>query len=412
MHSFISEFKERGFFYQCTDESLLSSTLQKDKTASAYIGFDCTAPSLHVGNLMQLMILRLMQKHGVRPIVLIGGATTKIGDPSGKDKSRQILSEDQINSNIKGIKTDIEKFIKFGDKGTDAILLDNSAWLDEIKYTQFLGEYGRNFSINRMLSFDSIKSRLEREQNLTFLEFNYMILQAYDFLHLNKNYNCVLECGGSDQWGNIVSGVELIRRVLGNESFGLTCPLITTAAGAKMGKSENGAVWLDESMLSPYDYFQFWRNTDDRDVFRFMKIFTDIPAQEINEYEKDTQKNINDYKKLLAFEATKLCHGAKNAQEASDTAKAVFEQGNMANISSFELDESLIADGIFVYELLKITSLSQSNGEAKRLIRGGGASLNQEKILDESFKLYKKDFDSSYITLSSGKKNHIKVILI
>lgn len=411
MHSFITEFRERGFFYQCTDESLLSSALQKDKTSSAYIGFDCTAPSLHVGNLMQLMILRLMQKHGIRPIVLIGGATTKVGDPSGKDKSRQILSEDQINANIKGIKANIEKFIKFGDKNTDAILLDNSAWLDGIKYTEFLGEYGRHFSMNRMLSFDSVKSRLEREQNLTFLEFNYMILQAYDFLHLNKNYNCVLECGGSDQWGNIVSGVELTRRVLGNEVFGLTCPLITTAAGAKMGKSENGAVWLGESMLSPYDYYQFWRNTDDRDVFRFMKIFTDISVQEINEYEKDTQKNINDYKKLLAFEATKLCHGAKNAQEAADTAKAVFEQGDMANIATFELDKSLINDGIFVYELLKITSLSQSNGEAKRLIRGGGASLNQEKITDESLKLYKKDFDSSYITLSIGKKNHIKIIL-
>lgn len=410
MHNFISEFKDRGFFYQCTDEKNLSESLAK-KNPSAYIGFDCTATSLHVGNLMQLMILRMMQKHGIRPIVIIGGATTKIGDPSGKDKSRQMLTDAQIAKNIKGIKESISKFVKFGNKPSDAILLDNSKWIDNIKYTTFLREYGQHFSMNRMLGFDSIKSRLDREQNLSFLEFNYMILQSYDFYYLNQKYNCILECGGSDQWGNIVSGVELIRRVAQKEAYGLTCPLLTTASGTKMGKTEQGAIWLNESMLSPYDYYQFWRNSDDKDVFKFMKIFTDISVEEISKYELDDKKNINKYKKILALEATKLCHGEKEAEKAQLTATAVFEEGNMENIATFELDKKLASEGIYAYELFKLSGLSPSNGHAKRLIKGSGASLNKEKIKDENLKIYTKDFDCGYITLSSGKKNHIKLVL-
>ena len=412
MHPFIAEFKDRGFFYQCTDEESLSTALQKDQKAAAYIGFDCTAPTLHVGSLMQIMILRMLQKHGIRPIVLIGGATTKIGDPTGKDKSRQILSEEDIIANTIGIKAALTKFISFGNKPNDAILLDNSEWLDNLKYTEFLRDIGRHFSVNRMLSFDSVKLRLDREQNLSFLEFNYMVLQAYDFMHLSKNYNCVLECGGSDQWGNIVNGVELIRKTLNKDAFGLTTPLITTSSGAKMGKSEQGAVWLDESMLSPYDYYQFWRNTEDNDVFRFMKIFTDISVADIAIYEKDHNKNINDYKKILAFEATKLCHGADKAEEAMKTAISVFEQGNMENIATFALDRDLLVDGIFIHELFRLSGLAESNGSAKRLIRGSGASLNQEKISDEILKIYQKDFEKhGYIILSSGKKSHIKITL-
>ncbi|MCH9753847.1 MAG: tyrosine--tRNA ligase [Alphaproteobacteria bacterium] len=410
MHSFISEFKDRGFFYQCTDENALSKALST-KNPSAYIGFDCTATSLHVGSLMQLMILRLLQKNGIRPIVLLGGATTKIGDPTGKDKSRQMLTNEQIAENAKGIKKSISKFVKFGDKPSDAMLLDNSKWLDSIKYTAFLRDYGQHFSINRMLSFESVKSRLDREQNLSFLEFNYMILQAYDFYYLNKTYNCILQCGGADQWGNIVNGVELIRRLLKKESFGITSPLITTASGAKMGKTEKGAIWLNEDMLSPYEYYQFWRNSDDKDVFKFMKIFTDISAEEINKYESDDKKNINNYKKLLALEATKLCHGEKEANKASETATAVFEKGNMENLATYELDKKLAEQGIYAYEIFKLCGLSESNGKAKRLIKGSGASLNKKKITDENLKIFTQDFKSGYITLSSGKKNHIKVVL-
>jgi tyrosyl-tRNA synthetase len=410
MHSFISEFKDRGFFYQCTDDQALSKALS-EKSPSAYIGFDCTATSLHVGNLMQLMVLRLMQKHGIRPIVLIGSTTTKIGDPTGKDKSRQMLTDEQISENVKGIKESISKFVTFGKKPTDAIMLDNSEWLDGIKYTDFLRDYGKHFSMNRMLGFESIKSRLEREQNLSFLEFNYMILQGYDFYHLNKKHNCILQCGGSDQWGNIVNGVELIRRESQKEAFGITSPLLTTASGTKMGKTEQGAVWLNEDKLSPYDYYQFWRNSDDKDVFKFMRIFTDISVEEISKYESGNKQNINDYKKLLAIEATKLCHGEKEAKEALSTATAVFEQGDMKNIATFELNKKLAAEGIFAYELFKLSGLALSNSQAKRLIKGSGASLNKEKITDENLKIYTKDFQSGYITLSSGKKNHIKLVL-
>jgi tyrosyl-tRNA synthetase len=411
MASFLAEFKERGFFYQCTDEELLSKALQDKKTPSAYIGFDCTASSLHVGNLMQLMVLRMLQKHGVRPIVLIGGATTKIGDPSGKDKTRQMLTDEVIEKNASSIKSCISKFIKFGEGDSDAIMLDNSSWLDEVKYTTFLRDYGKHFSINRMLSFESVKARLEREQNLSFLEFNYMILQAFDFMHLSQNHNCVLQCGGSDQWGNIVSGAELTRKVHGKEVFGLTCPLLTTSSGKKMGKTEQGAIWLHEDVLSPYDYYQFWRNTEDSDVFKFIKIFTDISVSEIEKLEKDSKSNINDHKKTLAFEATKLCHGENEAIKAMETAISVFEKGNMDDIKTFELKKEDLKDGMSISELFKISALCESNGSAKRLIRGNGASLNKERITDENLLVTKKHFESDHITISSGKKKHIRIKL-
>lgn len=412
MSSFLAEFKERGFFYQCTDEELLSKAIQDNKTPSAYIGFDCTASSLHVGNLMQLMVLRMLQKHGVRPIVLIGGATTKIGDPSGKDKTRQMLTDEVIANNADGIKACISKFIKFGTGSTDAIMVDNSSWLDGVKYTDFLRDYGKHFSINRMLGFESVKARLEREQNLSFLEFNYMILQAFDFMHLSEHENCILQCGGSDQWGNIVNGVELTRKVHGKEVFGLTCPLLTTASGKKMGKTEQGAIWLHEDSLSPYDYYQFWRNTEDSDVFKFMKIFTDLSVSEIEALEKDSKPNINEHKKTLAFEATKLCHGEEEAKKAMETAIAVFEKGNMEDIKTFELDKDEVKDGMPVYELFKISGLTDSNGAAKRLIKGNGASLNKDKITDENLTVTLKDFESGSLTLSSGKKKHIRIKLI
>lgn len=411
MSPFLAEFKKRGFFYQCTDEDLLSKAIEGEKAPSAYIGFDCTATSLHVGNLMQIMVLRMLQKHGVRPIVLIGGATTKIGDPSGKDQSRKMLTDEDIQKNAIGIKHCISKFITFGSGPNDAIMLDNSEWIDELKYTSFLRDYGKHFSINRMLSFDSVKSRLDREQNLSFLEFNYMILQAFDFMHLRKHYNCVLECGGSDQWGNIVNGVELTRKVLGEQVFGLTCPLLTTSSGKKMGKTEQGAMWLHEDMLSPYDYYQFWRNTEDSDVFKFMKIFTDIPLSEIESFENDPSSKINEHKKLLAFEATKLCHGEEEAKSAMETAISVFEKGNMDNIEVFELDRKIAEEGVNIHELFRLSALCKSNGAAKRLIRGNGASMNQQKVTDENLLLTAKDFESDGITLSSGKKKHIKIKL-
>jgi len=412
IHPFVREFKEREFFFQCTDESALSKALSDNQTPTAYIGFDCTATSLHVGSLIQIMILRLLQKHGIKPIVLLGGATTKIGDPTWKDKTRPLLSDEDIAANTSGIKHCIEKFVKFGKGSTDAILLNNNDWLGNLNYLDLLRQVGVHFSINRMLTFDSVKLRLEREQNLTFLEFNYMILQGYDFMHLNKSCNCILQCGGSDQWGNIVSGIELTRKMLGKEVFGITTPLLTTSSGAKMGKTEKGAVWLNESLLLPYDYYQFWRNTEDNDVFKFMKLFTDLSLNEIHSFEQDKKTNINEYKKILAFEATKLCHGLAHAEEAQKTAISVFEKGNMENVPEFILDRDLLADGIFVYEIFKLSGLCDSNGSAKRLIRGSGASLNQQKITDESLKLDEHIFsEKGYITISAGKKNHIKVIL-
>jgi len=328
--TFFSEFKKRGYFYQCTNENTLEQKMQDQKIA-AYIGFDCTAKSLHVGNLMQVMILRLLQQHGHKPIVLIGGATTKIGDPTGKEEARKYLSDQEIESNIAGIKESLSKFIKFGDGPTDAIMLNNSEWLENIGYIEFLRTMGKMFSINRMLTMDSVRLRLEREQSLTFLEFNYMLLQAYDFYYLNKEFNCDLQLGGSDQWGNIVTGVDLVRKVNGNESFGLTTPLLTTASGSKMGKSVSGAVWLNEEQLSPYDYYQYWRNTEDADVVKFARLYCEFSDEEAKSFDVMAEENINEAKKKLAHVVTSLCHGQAKADAAQETAIAVFEKGHVGN---------------------------------------------------------------------------------
>lgn len=406
---FLEEFKARGLFYQATNEQGFSLAVDDAKAPSAYIGFDCTATSLHVGNLMQVMILRLLQKHKIKPIVLIGGATTKIGDPTGKDSARKVLSDSEAAENIKGIKHSFSKFIKFGDGPYDAVMLNNSDWLESINYMDFLQHYGRHFSVNRMISFDSVKPRLEEGKNLSFLEFNYMILQAYDFYHLNKTHGCILQCGGSDQWGNIVNGVELARRVNSVEVFGITTPLITTASGAKMGKTEQGAVWLNEDLLSPYNYYQFWRNADDRDIFKFMRIYTDLSLEEIEKYEADKATNINEFKKILAYEATMLCHGVDAAEKAQKAAISAFESQDMEDIESVRIQKSSIEEGIFLYELFVLAGLASSNGEGRRLIAGKGARLNNEKIEDERYKVTMTDFKNGAAILSSGKKHHVKL---
>ena len=323
MNKFLKEFKERGYFYQCTDEKELSEFMNNNDV-SAYIGFDSTAPSLHVGSLMQIMCLRLLQKYGHRPIVLLGGGTTRIGDPSGKEETRKILSEEQIKSNIESIKKVFEIFLKSDDKNLKPIFVNNNDWLGKLNYINFLRDIGKHFTINKMLSFDSVKIRLEREQSLSYMEFNYMILQAYDFLELNKKNNCNLQIGGSDQWGNIVNGVELIKRYSGKKTFGLTTPLLTTSSGTKMGKTEDGAIWLDKKMLKSYDYWQFWRNTDDKDVIKFLKMFTDI---ELSEIEKIKNENINNLKILLADRTTTMLHGKDAADKAKETAINIFDKG-------------------------------------------------------------------------------------
>lgn len=404
---FIEEFIARGFYHQATDLEGLKK-LTSDNKVSAYIGFDPTASSLHVGNLMQVMIFRLLQKHGHRPIVIVGGGTVKVGDPSGKDEMRKLLDDNSINENLNGIKASLAKFIKFGEHENEAIILNNDQWLQKLNYIEFLRDFGKHFSINRMLKFDSVKLRLEREQNLSFLEFNYMLLQAYDFVELHKNYNCRIQLGGSDQWGNIVSGVELNRRLGLKEIFGLTTPLITTASGAKMGKSANGAVWLSEALLSPYDYYQFWRNTDDRDVIKFIKLFTEIPLEKIEEYSKYEGNKINEVKKILAFEATKLCHGEEQALLAADTAIKMFEENSLSNnLPTIELSKEELLKGISAYILFHKSSLTESGGEAKRLIIGNGAKVNDQVINDENMKITLDHCNlEGIIKLSAGKKRH------
>lgn len=408
--NFLAEFKARGFFYQCTDEEALQKKLSSNEIISAYIGFDCTAKSLHVGNLMQLMIFRLMQKHGLKPIVLIGGATTRIGDPSGKDEARKMLTDQEIQENIDGIRASISKFINFSDEPLGAILVNNSDWLSSIGYIEMLKLVGSHFSVNRMLSFDSVRLRLEREQPLSFLEFNYMILQSYDYYFLNKNYNCFIQCGGSDQWGNIVSGADLIRRLSGKEAFGLTTPLITTASGQKMGKSANGAVWLNSNMLSSYDYFQFWRNCEDLDLFKFMRLYTDLTLEQIAEYEADKSANINEFKKILAYEATKLCHGEAEAKKALQTAINVFEKNIAQGMEEYKISKQDV--GVMrIYEIIAKSGLASSNSEAKRLIKGGGVKINSVKLEAEdeliSMDMFTQD---GYVVLSVGKKNHKKIV--
>ena len=406
MNKFLKEFKDRGFFYQCTNETELSD-LMNDNKIKAYIGFDCTAESLHVGSLLQIMCLRLLQKNGHRPIVLLGGGTTRIGDPSGKDKTRKILSEDEIEKNIKNIQNILKKFLDNNNADTKPIFVNNYTWLKNLNYISFLRDIGKHFTINKMLTFESVKTRLEREQSLSYMEFNYMILQAYDFLELNKTENCVLQIGGSDQWGNIINGVELIKRYSNKQSYGLTTPLITLATGAKMGKSENGAIWLDEKLLSAYDYWQFWRNTDDRDVLKFLKIFTNL---ETNEIEKKKSNNINELKILLANEATTMLHGRKAAKNSELAAKEAFS-GNLlgSNLPSIKIKSKDLDNEVNIIDLVILSKLENSKSEIRRLIKGNAIKINDKVISDEKLIIKKKLFKNNYLKLSVGKKRHIKI---
>ena len=409
MNIFLKEFKERGFFYQCTGEENLSQLLDKEKI-NAYIGFDCTAESLHVGSLLQIMCLRLLQKHGHRPIVLLGGGTTRIGDPSGKDKTRTILSEEEIEKNIKNIEKILKNFLTDTNPKTKPIFVNNYSWLKNLNYISFLRDIGKHFTINKMLSFDSVKTRLEREQSLSYMEFNYMILQAYDFLELNKKENCMLQIGGSDQWGNIVNGVELIKRYSNKHVYGLTTPLITLASGAKMGKTESGAVWLDKKFLSGYDYWQFWRNIDDRDVLKFLKIFTDITLEEI-ETLKD--KNINELKILLANKTTAMLHGDEEAKRSEETAKQTFEGRVLGdNLPTIQIMKKKLDNQLNIIDLIVMSKLENSKSEIRRLIKGNGVKINNQTISDEKMLISKTLFKDNLIKLSLGKKKHIKVELI
>ena len=408
---------ERGYMHQCTDLEALDKRLTSG-VVTAYNGFDATGDSLHIGHLVPIMMLRWLQKTGHRPIALMGGGTTKVGDPSGKDETRKMLSDADIAANIASIKRPFAKLVNFGpDNGkggpTDAFMVNNADWLDELRYIPFLRDVGKHFTINRMLTFDSVKLRLEREQPLTFLEFNYMILQAYDFVELARRHGCCLQMGGSDQWGNIVSGVDLGRRVANADLFGLTCPLITTASGAKMGKTVAGAVWLNPDRFSPYQYYQFWRNTEDADVGRFLKLFTDLPLAEIAKLEALQGAEINEAKKLLALEATALCHGREVADEAAETARKTFEEGVTGDaLPTIEIPRSEFADGIAAFALFARAGLAASNGEARRLIKGGGARLNDGAVSDEAQKVTAADASDGVIKLSAGKKRHALVKLV
>jgi tyrosyl-tRNA synthetase len=459
---FMRVMQERGFIHQCTNAEELDKRLGKDRLA-AYIGFDATAPSLHAGSLMQIMALRWLQKTGHKPIVLLGGGTTKVGDPSGKDDARKLLTPEEIQANITAIRGLFEQFLSFGTKSTDAILVDNALWLDNLNYINFLRDYGKYFSVNRMLTQDSVKMRLDREQNLSFLEFNYMILQAYDFAELHQRFGCVLQIGGSDQWGNIVMGIDLMRRmdaekrfqpmslekggkktlkVLevqpmiqskrtdpkdytpeafmsymsaggGHELFGLTTPLLTTSAGTKMGKTATGAIWLSKDMLAPYDYWQYWRNTEDADVGKFLRLFTELSIKEIEKLETLKGADINEAKKILANEATKIAHGDRAARQAAETAKKTFEEGGVgADIPVFKISSAELGKGVPVYDLLRQCGLADSGGEARRLIRGNGARLNDQKIDDENMLVDPSFFkESGAVKLSAGRKKHMLVKL-
>ncbi len=409
MNKFLKEFKDRGYFYQCTSEDELSKLLDKEKI-KGYIGFDCTAESLHVGSLLQIMCLRLMQKHGHRPIVLIGGGTTRIGDPSGKDKTRKILTEEEIEKNIKNIEKILKNYLDNDDPKTKPIFVNNYSWLKGLNYISFLRDIGKHFTINKMLTFESVKTRLDREQSLSYMEFNYMILQAYDFLELNKKENCALQIGGSDQWGNIVNGTELIKRYSSKQTYGLTTPLITLASGAKMGKTETGAIWLDKKLLSPYDYWQFWRNIDDRDVVKFLKMFTDLNIDEINNI-KD--KDVNQLKIKLANEATSMLHGKDEALSAEKTAKKTFEENSLGeNLPSLDIQLSEEDNVMNIVDLIILSKIENSKSEIRRLIKGKGIKINNEIVIDEKFLIQKKLFNKdNFLKLSIGKKKHLKVNL-
>ncbi len=413
---FLREATERGFLFQCTDVEALDAALLAGPIA-AYIGFDCTADALHVGSLVQIMILRLLQKHGHKPVVLLGGGTTRIGDPSGKDESRQLLTDEQIAANMAGIRRCFDPFLRFapdedrpgahvGDFA-DAILVNNADWLDALGYIPLLRDVGTHFTINRMINFNSIRVRLDREQPLTFLEFNYMILQSFDFRELSRRHGVLLQIGGSDQWGNIVAGMELTRRTDGKQVFGLTTPLITTASGAKMGKTARGAVWLTADRLPAYDYWQFWRNTDDADVGQFLRLFTDLPLAEIARLEGLQGAEINEAKKVLATEATRLAHGTAAAEDAAATARLAFEEGEAAErLPTIELSRGQLEPGMPAFRLFVIAGLAASNGEARRLIRGGGARVNDALVADEAQPVSGLDLRDGAIKLSAGRKQH------
>ncbi len=411
-NSFLSEMKSRGYLNQCTDLENLEK-ISKDKSIKAYIGFDCTAPSLHVGSLLQIMLLRLLQRHGHQPIVLLGGGTTLIGDPSGKDSTRKILKQKDIKKNISSIKKLFEKLLPVKNKKIKPIFVDNYQWLSKLKYIDFLREIGKHFTINKMLSFDSVKLRLDREQSLSYMEFNYMILQSYDFYQLYKKHDCILQMGGSDQWGNIVSGVELIRRILQKNSYGLTTPLITLSSGAKMGKTEKGAVWLDQKMFTPYDYWQFWRNTSDDDVKKFLNYFTEIEVNELSE-KIENEKDINNLKILLANEATTIVHGTKAAKDCAATAKETFVKGGLGkNIPVKTISKKKLSEGINIIELIFQNGLVSSKSEVRRILKNNGIRINDSVINDEKkiINMENVSKDNS-IKLSIGKKNHLKVKII
>jgi len=406
---FLQTMTARGFIHQITHAQELDEAAVKGPI-TAYVGFDATAPSLHVGSLIQIMMLRRFQQAGHRPIVLMGGGTTKVGDPTDKDQSRPLLTEAVIQANIASIKTVFAKFLTFGDGPTDAVMVDNDAWLSKYGYVAFLREFGTHFTVNRMLAFDSVKARLEREQPMTFLEFNYMLMQSVDFLELERRLGCVLQMGGSDQWGNIVNGVELIRRVDGKPAFGLTTPLLSTASGAKMGKTAAGAVWLNADMLSPYDYWQFWRNTEDADVGRFLRLFTDLPLAKIAELEALPGAQINDAKKVLANETTRLLHGEAEAAKAAAAAEAAFERGGLSDdLPTHEVAAAELEAGIVLAALAEAAGLAASRGEARRLAQGGGLRVNDTAWTDANRTVSAADLADGVVKLAAGKK---KIVLV
>ena len=410
--TFLSKFQKRGYFNQCTDQSDLINVMSSGKI-KAYIGFDCTAPSLHVGSLMQIMCLRLLQKYGHQPIVLLGGGTTLIGDPSGKEETRKILDKKEINKNIKSIENIFKIFLKSKNPKTKPIFVNNYSWLSKLNYINFLREIGKHFTINKMLSFDSVKLRLERKQSLSYMEFNYMMLQAYDFLELNKRHKCILQIGGSDQWGNIVNGVDLIKRKNKKQAYGLTTPLITLSSGAKMGKTETGAIWLDKKMLSPYDYWQFWRNTDDKDVMNFLRLFTDLNLDQISQLEKNNQ-DINKLKILLANAATTMLYGSKAAKESETTAQKTFKDKSIGkNLPVVKVKKNSITDGMNVLDLVLLTTLANSKGEIRRMIKNDGLKINNEVVSDETKIIDQNNFDQdNNMKVSHGKKQHVIVKII
>ena len=409
--TFLTEFQKRGYFNQCTDQSGLADLMSKTKI-KAYIGFDCTAPSLHVGSLMQIMSLRLLQKYGHQPIVLLGGGTTLIGDPSGKEETRKILDKKEIDKNIKSIENVFKIFLKTKDSKTKPIFVNNYSWLSKLNYISFLREIGKHFTINKMLTFDSVRLRLEREQSLSYMEFNYMMLQAYDFYELNERQKCILQIGGSDQWGNIVNGTDLIKRKNKKQAYGLTTPLITLSSGEKMGKTEKGAIWLNKKMLSPYNYWQFWRNTEDKDVINFLKLFTDLATEKIDNLKNN--QDINELKILLANETTTMLHGSKAAKDSEITAKKTFQDKSIGKyLPTIKIKKKEITNGINILDLVLLTKLGNSKGEVRRMIKNNGLKINNETITDENKIFYENNFDQDNdMKVSHGKKQHVIIKII